>query len=105
VLFGFGNNIYLSEKGENKMLFMTILTWEPEKRDELFKRFAEKGTVTGGKILGQWNAIAGGRAFRLVDVDDPKAAFATCNIWNDVGKLEIIPIIESEQVRELMSKK
>ena len=84
---------------------MTILTWEPEKRDELFTRFAEKGTVTGGKILGQWNAIAGGQAFRLVDVDDPKAGFAVCNIWSDLGKLEIIPIIGSDQVRDLLSKK
>ena len=87
------------------MLFMTIVTWEPEKRDEVFKRFAEKGTVTGGKIIGAWNAIAGGRAFRVADVDDPKAAFATCNVWSDLGKLEVIPIIESEQAMKLAASK
>lgn len=85
------------------MLFMTVFTWEPEKKAEVFKRFAEKGTVTGGKILGQWIATAGGRVFRLVDVDDPNAAFTTCNIWNDLGKLEIIPIIESQQAMKLIS--
>ena len=58
------------------MLFMTILTWEPEKRDAVIKRTAEKGTVTAGKIIGQWGAIAGGRAFRVVELDDPKGAAA-----------------------------
>jgi len=87
------------------MLFMTIVTWEPEKRNEVFKRFAEKGTVTGGKIIGGWNVIGGGRAFRLADVDDPKAAFTTCHIWDDIAKLEVIPVIESEQAMKLVSKR
>ena len=87
------------------MLFMTIVTWEPEKRDEVFKRFAEKGTATGGKIIGGWNVIGGGRAFRLADVDDPKAMFTVSDLWSDITKLEVIPVIESEQVMKLVSKK
>ena len=35
------------------MLFMSIITWEPEKRDEVHKRLAEKGPMPGGKIIGR----------------------------------------------------
>jgi hypothetical protein len=87
------------------MLFMTIVTWEPGKRDELYKRFAEKGTVTGGKIIGGWSAIEGGRAFRLVDVDDPKGMVTTCHIWSDIAKMEVIPVMESGEAIKLVSKK
>ena len=41
------------------MLFMSIVSWEPEKRDEVVKRFAEKGTMRlpGRKVIGTWNEI------------------------------------------------
>ena len=44
---------------EVKMLLMSIVTWEPEKRDEVVKRFAEKGTMRllGRKVIGTWNDI------------------------------------------------
>ena len=90
------------------MLFMTIITWEPEKSNEMLKRFAEKGTATaskGGKPIGDWAAIAGDRCFRVVDVDDPKAMAAVANLWNDISKFEIIPIIESAELMKLAPKK
>jgi len=92
-------------KRRSEMLFMTIVTWEPEKRDEVRKRFEEKGTVTGGKIIGQWSAIAGGRSFRLVEVEDPKGMFAASNVWNDIAKLEVIPVIEREELTKLLAGK
>ena len=87
------------------MLFMTIFTYEPEKREEVRKRFAEKGKVTGGKILGQWSAIGGGRSFRLVEVEDPKGAVVACSAWDDLGKMEIVPVIQTEELMKLASKK
>ncbi len=90
------------------MLFMTILSWEPEKTDVLIKRFAEKGTVTsskGGKPIGNWSATAGGRAFRLIDADDPKAMAVAGAVWNDIAKMEVIPVIETEELMKLVSKK
>jgi hypothetical protein len=90
---------------ERKMLFITIMTWEPAKRDEVRKRWAEKGKLTGGKILGQWSTIEGGRTFRLAEVEDPKGAVLTCNAWNDIAELEVIPVIETEELMKLVSKK
>lgn len=87
------------------MLFMTIFTWEPEKRDEMVQKFAEKGTVTAGKRIGAWSAIEGGRAFALVDADDPKAMVAVSHVWNGIAKMETIPVIESAELVKIVSKK
>ena len=39
------------------MLFMTIYTYEPEKREAVIKRRAEKGAISppGMKIVGEWS--------------------------------------------------
>ena len=88
--------------------FMTIVTWEPEKRDAVMKRFTEKGTVTsskGGKPIGTWSAIAGDRCFRVVDADDPKAMVAVSNVWTDIAKMEVIPVIEDEELMKVIAIK
>jgi len=75
---------------------------------EVTKRFVGKGSQPsgiGGKIIGQWNAIAGGRIFRLVEQDDPKSGFVARYDWNDLGKGEIIPVIESAEALKLIPKK
>ena len=41
--------------------------------------------------------MAGGRIFRLVEIDDPLAALATSRAWTDVGKAEMIPVIATEE--------
>jgi len=72
------------------------------------KRFVEKGSQPsgiGGKIIGQWNAIAGGRIFRLVEQDDPKSGFLAWHDWTDLGKGECIAVIESAEVLKLIPKK
>jgi hypothetical protein len=80
------------------MLFMTIVTYEPGKRDEVIKRRLEKGAIApkGMKIKGEWSAIGGGRVFRLVDLEDPKVGFEAAFAWSDLGKIEIIPVLETE---------
>ena len=55
------------------MLFMAIFTYEPEKRTEVIKRRAEKGPMVEGKLIGEWGAVAGGRVYRVVDIDNPGA--------------------------------
>jgi len=48
-----------------KMLFMTILTWEPEKEEEVTKRRAEWNYPEEMKPKGEWVDLAGGRVFCL----------------------------------------
>ena len=80
------------------MLFMAIFTYEPEKRDAVVKRRSGKGPLLpdGAKIIGEWSSIAGGRAFRVLEIDDAAAALAATRAWSDLGKVEMVPIIVTE---------
>ena len=89
------------------MLFMTIYTYEPEKREAVIKRRAEKGTMAppGMKIVGEWSDITGGRVFRLVEVDDPRVMLGASAAWADLGKIESVPVMETEEVMKLVPGK
>ena len=90
------------------MLFMAIATYEPEKRNEIIKRRQERGVIEppkGAKLVSEWNVIGGGKVFRLIDIEDPKAGFAAALAWSDLCKIEIIPVIETEEAMKLIPKK
>jgi hypothetical protein len=91
----------LIKERRGKMLFMSIFTVEPGKAMEVIRRRAEKGPMTGGKIIGKWAAIEGSRVFRVVEVDDPKAVLTSVMSWSDLGKTEIVPIFPTEEVIKL----
>ena len=88
------------------MLFMTIYTYGPEDRDAVIKRRAEKGPMLppGLKIVGEWSYLGGGRVFRLVEGDDPKAMLGATAAWADLGKIEIFPVMETEEAMKLFPK-
>jgi hypothetical protein len=89
------------------MLFMSIFTFEPEKRDEVIKRRVEKGPLTtpGAKILGEWSDISGHRVFRLGEVEDSRAMVAAAMAWADLGKIEITPVMPTDEIMKLLSSK
>ena len=89
------------------MLFMSIFTYEPEKRDEVIKRRAEKGAMIpeGMKVLGEWSDTSGGRVFRLVEMDDPKVGLAATLAWSDLGKIEIVPVLATEESMKVATKR
>jgi len=87
------------------MLFMGILTWEPEKRDEVIKRRAGKWEYPEGiKLIGEWSDLAGDRVFSLAEIDNPKAMLAAAFVWSDIAKLEIVPLMETEEMLKLLPK-
>lgn len=89
------------------MLFMSIFIYEPEKRDEVIKRRAEKGAMIpeGMKVLGEWSDTSGGRVFRLVEMDDPKVGIAASLAWSDLGKIEIVPVMATEESIQVATKR
>ena len=87
------------------MLLMTILTWEPEKRDEVIKRRAEWEYPEGMRLIGEWSDLAGGRVFSLVEVDDPNVILAAASDWEDLTKLEVTPVMETEEVKKLWAQR
>ena len=89
------------------MLFMSVYTYEPAQRDEVIKRRAEKGAMAppGMKIIGEWSDVTGGRVFRLVEVDDPRVMLGASAAWADLGKVESVPVMETEEVMKLLPRK
>lgn len=86
------------------MLFISIYTYEPEKRDEVLKRRAEGlFTPEGAKCLGNWSFTAGGRAFTLFELDDPLKAAQWSQVWNDLGKFEVYPVVDTDLLMKAMA--
>jgi len=89
------------------MLFMTIFKYEPQNRDEIVKRRAEKGgmVLEGMKVVGEWPCLKGGQVFRLVDTDDPTVMMAATYAWSDLGTIEIHPVMDIEEAMKIVSSK
>jgi len=86
------------------MLFITIATWEPEKREQIVKRRQQGPMVPEGvKLIGQWSDIGGGRAFSLFETDDPKLMMPASYAWNDIVRIEVVPVIEAEEVMKFIA--
>ena len=89
------------------MLWMSIFTYEPEKRDEVIKRRLEigAGLPQGLKSIGEWVDLTGGRGFTLIEgADDPKLLLAAIMAWDDLGKFDNVPVMEVEEVLKLVPK-
>ena len=86
------------------MLFMSVYTYEPENRDAIVKQRAEKGPLVpqGVKLLGEWSSLSGSRVFRLTEGDDPRALLAVTAPWLSLGKLDIYPVMVTEEVIKLL---
>lgn len=89
------------------MLHLTIITWDPDKSEEVFKRVQERGVEHEGmKAIGTWVQIDGGRAFHLADVPpdiDPKLILKSNFAWNDIVRLETVRVMEAEELLKLLS--
>ncbi len=87
------------------MLYMNVLTWDPDKRDAVIDRARRIGLDHEGmKVIGTWADVTSGRCFQLCDVPrdmDPllnvKANFA----WNDIMHIESIPVMEARQMIDM----
>ena len=85
------------------MLFMSIFTFSPEKRDAVIKRRAEKGPMSRGKILAEWITIGGIRVYGVVEVDNPSLMLQAVQAWSDLGQTDLIPIMTLEDGTKAVS--
>jgi len=88
------------------MLFMTIFSYEPENRDKVIKRAVSDGLQTPDDVkeLGVWSALSGGKVFRLLEADDEKALYQGTYLWSDLGKIEVVPVMETHQLLEMLAR-
>ena len=86
------------------MLIMDIITWEPDKAEAAMKHRVEEKIPEGIKLLGEWIDMAGGQAFRLVEVPDPKLLLAMTSFYFGLGKKELVPVMALEDAMKLMQR-
>jgi hypothetical protein len=86
------------------MLIMDIITWEPDKAAAVLKHRGEEKIPEGIKVIGEWVDLAGGRAYRLVEVPDPKLLLAMTSFWFGFGKKELSPVMAAEEMMKLMPR-
>ena len=87
------------------MLFISIYTYEPDKRDVVLKRrFESLFTPEGVQCLGQWSCTTGGRVFTLFEGDDALILSQWAHAWSDLGKFDVFPVVDTEQLLEVMAQ-
>lgn len=92
------------------MLYMNILTWDPDKRDVAIERTKKLGFEHEGmKTIGTWADVDGGRCFQLTDIPrdaDPALSLKANFTWNDIMKIESVPVMDAaEMLKALASMK
>jgi hypothetical protein len=82
------------------MLFISILTWKPDKRNEIIARRAEKGAMVpeGITMKGEWVDLCGSRDIALFETDSPQAMMVDVMGWSDLMSFETFPVMDAEEV-------
>ena len=86
------------------MLFLIVCNYEPERRDEITLRRAQKGLMMpeGIKVVGEWSALTGGQVYLVLEGDNPELFLAAARAWSDLMTIESMPVIETEKMMELL---
>ena len=90
------------------MKFMMTFTWNPDTaaRAEAVARFQKTGGLPpqGAKLLGRWTRadLAGG--FDLIESDDAKALAEFAWQWNDLMRIEIVPVLEDADLGQVLTR-
>jgi hypothetical protein len=85
-------------------MFISMVTFEPEKRDEILNRRLEKGMMfpEGLKVLGEFLALRGHLIFYLFETDDPGDIYAFHHAWSDLVRFGLLPVMSvGERFEEL----
>ena len=86
------------------MLYMNILTWDPDKRDAIIDRTKKIGMEHEGiKIISTWTDLNGGRCFQLTEeAEDPKFSIKANYAWSDLMKIEAVPVMDAGEFLKLL---
>ena len=88
------------------MLYMSVFTYKPENREAVIKKRLEIGlSAPGVKVIGQWSYVGMGQVWTLSDADDSLAAYKSMAPYGALGKFEIFPVIETDQLMKALAAK
>ena len=88
------------------MNFMLTYRFERQTRNEAIARFQATGgqTPKGVQLLGRWTTADLHGGFALLESYDIKALVEFTLGWSDLMELEIVPLIEDNELREVLDR-
>jgi hypothetical protein len=88
------------------MLYLSVFTFDSAKRKAILKRRAQGGEKTpeSVKVLMEVVDLTKNRAFRLSEAQDIKDIEAANEAWSDLGRIETIPVVESDDILKKLIK-
>lgn len=87
------------------MQFHVTFAIPAEHRDGAEMRFRETGAVppAGVTLRGRWHEPGSRRGFMVLEASDPTSVAKYLRDWSDLITFEIVPVINDEQLLEIMS--
>lgn len=88
------------------MLFMIVERFKDRDPQPIYKRFAEQGRMNLEGLIYHASWIEGNfdRCFQLMECEDLSVLQKWILEWRDLVEFEIVPVVESKQMVELMKK-
>jgi hypothetical protein len=79
------------------MKFMVIESFKPESKNEIYKRYNEKGRMLpdGLYYIDSWLTEDGMKCFQLMETDNIELFDEWFDKWSDLTEFELIPVKDS----------
>jgi GNAT superfamily N-acetyltransferase len=92
---------------DNKMLYMIIENFHPDKAKEIYKRFEEKGRMmpNGLAYVNSWINEDMTKCYQVMECNDESLLKEWISRWNDLADFEIVPVISSAKAKEIVLSK
>jgi len=89
---------------EPDMLFMVIERFRNRDAKAVYRRFRDSGRMMpeGLRYVESWIEPNFDRCFQLMECDDARLLQEWISNWNDLMDFEIVPVVSSEQTREVV---
>ena len=89
------------------MKFMLTYKFDPQTRDETIARFQSTGgeTPLGVQLVSRWTSADLNGGFAILESYDIKALVEFTLDWSDLMELEIVPLIDDDDVREVLTRR
>lgn len=81
------------------MLFMSVFTWDPSKRDEVIKRRTEGPQIPeSAKLIDEWVVLGRNQVFRLMEADKEIDIAKATLPWTDTGNINVYPVMTTDEM-------
>ena len=89
------------------MLFMVVERFRDRDAKAVYRRFRDQGRMMpdGLNYVGSWIEANFERCFQLMECDDARLLQDWLLNWSDLMECEIVPVVPSDQTRELVQSR